>query len=134
MRVTTCPLWRIMNSSSWNSRAVSSIFLPLRRDAAGHAIEFQIRQFQPGVGLGVAGFAAAGERIDARQQFRHVIGLGQVVVAAGAQPGDAIIDVAERAQDQHRQLAPGGAQRLHQGEPVELRQHAIDDRQIDCDR
>ncbi len=24
--------------------------------------------------------------------------------------------------------------RLHQGESVELRQHAIDDRQIDCDR
>ncbi len=123
-----------MNSSNWNSRAVSSIFLPLRSDPAGHPVEFQVGQFQLGIGFRVAGLAAPGQRVDARQQLRHVVWLGQIIIAAGAQARDAVVHVAEGAQNQHRHLAPGGAQRLHQGETVELRQHAIDDRQIDGDR
>ena len=84
--------------------------------------------------LGVARLAAPGERVDARQQLRHVIGLGEVVVAARAQTRDAVVDLAERAQDEHRKLAARRPQRLHQGEPVELRQHPVDDGEIDGDR
>ncbi len=86
------------------------------------------------LGLRVAGIAATRERIDARQQLGHVIGLRQVVIAAGAQPGNPVIDVAERAQDEDRHLSARGAQRLHQRKSVQLRQHAIDDRKIDGDR
>ncbi len=83
-------------------------FLAVAHDPAGHAVQFQIRQFQLCARFRVARFAAACKRVDARQQFGHVIGLGQIVVAAGAQPRDAVIDIAERAQDEHRHLASRG--------------------------
>ena len=44
------------------------------------------------------------------------------------------VDLAERAQNENRKLATRRAQRLHQREPVELRQHPIDDGEIDGDR
>ncbi len=109
-------------------------FLAVAHDPARHPVEFQIRQFQSGVRFRAAVLAASRERVDARQQLRHVIRLGQVIVAAGAKARDAIVDVAERAQYENRHLAPRRAQRLHQGESIQLRQHAIDDRQIDGDR
>src|SRR3979490_2398673 len=108
-RFTTCPLWRIMNSSNWNSRAVSSIFLPLRmtrrvirsssRSASFSLVLASALPFSPRL-------ARAGGAVDARQHLRHVIRLGQVIVAAGAKAGDAIVDVAERAQYENRHLAP----------------------------
>jgi hypothetical protein len=72
--------------------------------------------------------------VDPRQQFGQVVRLGQVIIAAGAQSRDPVIDVAQGAQDQHRHFASRGAQRLDQRESVEFGQHSVDDRQIDGDR
>jgi hypothetical protein len=59
-----------------------------------------------------------------------VVRLGEVIVPAGAQTRDSVIDLAERAQNQHRRFATRGAQRLHERETIELRQHPVHDRQI----
>ncbi len=42
------------------------------------------------------------QRLDARDQLADGERLGQIIVAAGAKPADAIVDRAERAQHQHR--------------------------------
>jgi len=78
-------------------------------------------------------------RAGQRQPFAHKHDAAEeiYVVLAGsgrAKFDDAIVDIAQCAQDQHRQLAAGGPQRLHQRESVELRQHSVDDRQIHRDR
>ena len=69
----------------------------------------------------------AQQRLDARQQLGEGEGLGEVVVAAGAQALHAVVHRAERAQHQHRRGAPLLPQQLHDGEPVEMRQHAVGD-------
>src|ERR1700738_3429107 len=48
------------------------------------------------------GDAAPGQGLDPRQQFREGERLDQVIVAAGAQAAHAIVDLAERADDQGR--------------------------------
>ena len=77
-----------------------------------------------------AAAAAARQHLDARQQLGERIGLGQVVVAAGAQALDAVVDLAERGQDQHRRLDALGAQFADDREAVALGQHAVDDQDV----
>ena len=64
------------------------------------------------------------------QQLREGVRLGQIVVAAAAQALDPLVDVAHRADEQHRRLLAGGAQRLDHAEPIQLGQHAIDDQHV----
>ena len=71
--------------------------------------------------------AAPRQRLDPRQQLGKGVGLGQIVVAAGAQALDAVVDLAERGQDQDRGLDLLGAQGGDQRQAVHLRQHAVDD-------
>ena len=77
-----------------------------------------------------SGDAAPRERLDPGQQFAERVGLGEIVVAAGAQALDAVVDFAERAQDQCRGPDFLGAQRADHGQSVALRQHAIDDQHV----
>src|SRR6516225_763669 len=69
--------------------------------------------------------AAAGERIDPRQHLPRRKWLDQVVVATGAQPADAVIDFAERAQDQRRGHYPFVPQATYDLDPIDPRQHAV---------
>jgi hypothetical protein len=80
---------------------------------------------------GVPALAAAGERIDPRQQLAEGERLGEVVVAAGAQTLDALVDRIERGEDQDGRAAARLAQRLDDAESVDVsRQHTIHDDDI----
>ena len=70
--------------------------------------------------------AAPAERLEARQQFGEGERLDEVIVAAGAQSAHAIVDLAERADDQGRRDVAGVAQSAHDGDAVDVRQHAVD--------
>src|SRR5262249_19587090 len=74
--------------------------------------------------------SAAGKGFDARQELGIGVGLGQVVVTAGAQAFDAVVDVAKRREDQDGGAGPVIAQLLHHRETVETRQHAINDKDV----
>ena len=67
----------------------------------------------------------AAERFDASQQFGIGVGLRQIIVAACPQALDAIVDLAQRGQEQHRRRIAGFAQVLHQTQPVQVWQHAF---------
>jgi hypothetical protein len=58
--------------------------------------------------------AAAQERVDARQQLAERERLGEVVVGAGVEAGDAILDAAARGEDQDQRRVAGGAQAAQQ--------------------
>ena len=74
--------------------------------------------------------AAARQRLDAGEQLRESVGLGQIIVAAGAQSLHAVVDLAERREDQRRRLDALLAQARDQRQPVHLRQHAIDEQHV----
>ena len=71
--------------------------------------------------------APAQERFDARRQFADVERLDQVVVAAGLQPIDPLVDRRECADHQGRRGVAFGAQRLDDREAILAMQHPIDD-------
>jgi hypothetical protein len=77
-----------------------------------------------------AAAAAPQQRLDARQQLSKGEGLGEIVVAAGAQASDPVVDRAQRAQDQHGGADFGAAERRHQRQPVHRRQHTVDDQRV----
>src|SRR5208282_6066364 len=66
--------------------------------------------------------AAARQRLDAGEQLGKGVGFGEIVVAAGAQALDAVVDLAERREDQRRRLDVLGAQRADQRQSVHLGQ------------
>ena len=47
------------------------------------------------------------KRIDPRQQFRKREGLDEIIVAAGLQPLDPVVDAADRGQEKDRRLDAG---------------------------
>ena len=74
--------------------------------------------------------AAARDRLQARQQLGEGERLHQVVVATRLQPLHAVVDAVAGAEEQHRRGHLGAAQRRHQAEPVETRQHHVDHRGV----
>ena len=92
------------------------------------AVELEIAD--PVDGLGVLGAGAAVQHLDAGEQLGKGVGLGQIVVAAGAQAGDAVVDLAERRQDQHRRGVAARAQPGDHRQAVAARQHAVDDHHV----
>jgi hypothetical protein len=70
------------------------------------------------------------KRLDARQQLGEGERLHEVVVTAGLQALHAVVDLAQRAQDQRRRVVVGPAQRADDGEAVHARQHAVDDQRV----
>ena len=85
-----------------------------------------------GLELGLRGFLrlAAAEAFDAGEQFGEGIGLGEIVIAACPQALDALIDIAERGENERRRgdafIADGADDR----KPVALGQHAVDDQHV----
>ena len=128
MRVTTWPAFFIRYSSRRNSRGCSGIAWLGARDGVAEAVEFEIADAIDGFGR--ARLLPAAERLDPRQQFGEGIGLGQVVVAAGSEAGDPVVDLAEGGQEQRRRLVAALAQLLDDGQAVALGQHAVDDQHV----
>src|ERR1051326_8311690 len=91
---------------------------------ARHQIELEVAD--PKHRLLHQGGAASRQRLDARHQLREGKWLDEIIVAAGAQAADPVIDLAERADDQDRRGDSFVAQILHDGEPVDVGKHAID--------
>ena len=69
-------------------------------DGAGQEVHLQIRELQVG-GSGVA-LSPAQERLQARQQLGEREGFAQVVVSPRLEPRHPVVDLTERAQDEHR--------------------------------
>ena len=77
------------------------------------------------------GALAARQRFDAREEFDEVIGLGEVVIATRPQTAHAVVHLVKRAQDQHGGRNLMLPERANKREPVEPRQHAIDDENVE---
>ena len=103
-RDTTWPSLRSRYSSSWNSRGSSAIPRPARLAVRDNEVELEIADAQHG--LAHHRGAASRQRLDAREQLGEGERLDQIVVAAGAQAAHAIVDLAERADDQRRVRMP----------------------------
>ena len=131
MRVTTWPAWRIRYSSRRNSRGCRVISWPARLTACDS--RSSSRSPTAVDGLDLLGAGAAVQHLDAGQQLGEGVGLGQIVVAAGAQAGDPVVDLAERGQDQHRRRVAARPQAGDQRQPVAARQHAVDDQHVVVD-
>jgi hypothetical protein len=65
------------------------------------------------------------QRLQARDQFARLEGLGEVVVGAQLQPDDAAHRVAARGQHQHRRRVGLGAQPAQQRQAVLAGQHQV---------
>src|SRR5581483_2171198 len=99
------------------------------RDPMRQEVDAQVGDGQHG--LDRRAVAAPRQGLEPGQQLAEGERLGQVVVAAGAQPADAVVDLGERAQDQDRRPVAGVAQRLDDAEPVDAaRQHAVEDQHV----
>src|SRR5262245_54038953 len=73
---------------------------------------------------------SAGQHLHARQQLGKRIWLGQVVVAAGPQSLDPVIDLTKGREDQGGRLHALGPQRADDGQAVPFGQHAVDDQHV----
>ena len=96
--------------------------LPCAVRRPGHEIETEIAHHHAPSARGPN--RRVGDHLQPGEQFREGEGLGQVVVAAGAQALDPFIDPVERAQDQHRRrpaAAPQGLDQLNPSSPGSMR-------------
>src|ERR1041384_5879716 len=102
-RSTTWSRCLTKNSSSENSLAVSSMGLPPR-----------------------GGRGAPRESADARQQLAKGERLREIVVGAGVQAADAIVDGVARGEHEHRRADAALAQIRAEGEAVTAGQHRVE--------
>ena len=98
------------------------------RDAAVQNIHDEVAGFQE-IGGGGRG-AAAAEGFDARDEFLHREGFGEVVVGAGFEAFDAVADFAAGGEDEDARGAGGGAEAGEDGEAVERGQAEVEDDEI----
>ena len=99
---------------------------------AREEIHDQIAESQPGWFRGVGG--PADQSLDARQQLGEGERLGQIIVPARLQSTHPVVHRGLGAEDDDRQRDLFLAQRLHQGQAVELGEHDVDDGRIVRDR
>ena len=93
----------------------------------GEAVELQIGD---SINCVFAPAAPPRQHLDAGQQLGKRIGLGQIVVAASAQPFHSVIDLTEGGEDKHRGIDALGAQFTDYREAVLLGQHAINNHDV----
>src|SRR5271166_2297675 len=101
--------------------------------ATGHLVrqpvEGQIADLEHGL-LRRALRAPPRQSLDAGEQFRKCVGFGKIIVAAGAKPLHAVVDLAERGEDQDGSLVLLVAQGADQRQSIHFRQHPVDDRDV----
>ena len=91
---------------------------------AGQQIELQIGDAKPGLGRSLG--ATAEQCLDARQQLAERKGLDEIIVAPGAQPLHAVIDTAERGEDQRGGADLRRPQCAEDRQPVHAGEHAVE--------
>lgn len=97
-------------------------------DAAAAQIHLEVGDLK---GIGDGGDrGATAEGFDAREQFLHGKGLGQVVVRAGFEALDAVLDVAHGGEDEDARGGVFGAEAFQHGEAVEPREIEIENDEV----
>ncbi len=105
-------------------------FLRPAPDGAREKIHLQIPHAQ--LCLHGLRITAACERLDAGEQFGELVRLDQIIIAAGLEALDAIIDLAERGEDEHRRAVALLPQSLDDRQSVLSGHHAIDDEHVEA--
>ena len=103
--------------------------LPGPLHLAGQQVHLEIADRELRLHRGRA--APAQQGLDPRQELGEGEGLGEIVVGAGAKPAHPVVDLAQRAQEQDGGDDLGDPQGLDHVQPVDLRQHAVDDDQVE---
>ena len=98
-------------------------------DAALEQVHLQVGHAQAGVRLRTAALATQ-QAIQPRRQFGEGKRFRQVVIGAAAQALDALLDIAERGQDQGRGAVAAGAQGAQQFQAFQARQHAVEHQRV----
>ena len=126
--MSTRPWLRSRYSSSAYSRGRRSIAFPARsarrlsRSSERSPSESRVGSALPG--------RSPDERLQTGQQLRKRERLRQVVVAARLQTLDAVVNRPARAQDEHGGMDAARADAIDERQPVETRQHHVDDRGV----
>ena len=119
------------NSSRSNSRWLSCDLLPVEGDAAGAAVDLERRRSAAARRRPPGGFDAPQDRVDAGDQLARRERLDDVVVGAAPQPGELVLLLALRGQQDHRRRAALALAQVAQDlEAVEPRQHQVEDDEV----
>ena len=95
-------------------------------DGAREQVDLEIADRQLGrLPFGAATIDATEDRIDPSGELGEREGFDEIVVGAGVEPVDAVIDRAQRGEDERRRRNARGANRTEHRQPVEARQHAV---------
>jgi len=94
-------------------------------DFAGEEVHFEIGEGEAGDDGGGAG--APDEGLEASEQFGEGEGLGEVIVAAALEAGNAVVERAFGAEDEDGEFDLFGAPAFDDAEAVELGKHEVDD-------
>ena len=78
-----------------------------------------------------AALVSAADGADARGEFLEIERLAEIVVRAGIQSFDAVGNLVERGQQQHRCPVASGAQRGQEIEAGSVRQHQIEHQRVE---
>ncbi|MNG99296.1 hypothetical protein D3C79_584620 [compost metagenome] len=107
--------------------------LPIQLHFAGYGVYGQaVKAQRAGVHTQVAAhrLLAAEQRFDPRHQFQHRKGFGQVIVGTQLQPQHAVYLAGARADDDDRRVARHVARPAADLQPVDARQHQIEDQRV----
>ncbi len=118
---------RIRKRSSSNSVAVSVISVAAAADLVAVLVQHQVADDE--LAVGAAATAAPARRSSAAQPGHDLLQaerLGHVVVAAGGQPGDPVLDGVLRGQEQHRHVRGVRAQPAQHLQAVDVGQHHVE--------
>ncbi|MNJ56770.1 hypothetical protein D3C77_523330 [compost metagenome] len=99
--------------------------LALAMHGAGDQVHLQVADLEHR--LHPAGLAAARQGLDAGDQLGQGVGLDQIVVGPRLQARDAVLDLAQRRQEQDRRLVAALAHHLDHADAVQARHHPVDD-------
>ena len=98
-------------------------------NGAGDEIHFEIARLQHGRRRSER--RAARERVEPRHQLLEGERLDEIVVAAGLESVDPVVDAGEVGEEEHRRRHALRPHQRDDAEPVELRQHAVEDDHIE---
>jgi hypothetical protein len=94
-------------------------------DLVAVLVEGEVADDQDGVGAPVGGAGAADQSAQPGDDLLQAERLGDVVVPAGGQPGDAVLDRVLGGQEQHRHVRQVAAQPPQHAQTVHVRQHHV---------
>ena len=124
---------RMKSSSSENSVRVSSIGSAAAAHLARAGVELEVGEADH-VAARPPHRRAAQQRPNAREQLLQRERLRHVVVGAGVEPVDAVLDLVARRQHQHREALPARAQAPADLEPVHAGHQHVEDHASGCCR